>query len=377
MKKISSLSIFFPAYNEEENIETTVREALSVAAELTDAYEVIIINDGSKDQTGAIADQLVAENPAHVRVVHHQPNQGYGAAVWSGIQAAKYEYVFFTDADLQFELSELDRLVAEVPKHSVVIGYRAPRRDPLMRLLNAKGWNVLNRLLFGLKVRDIDCAFKLFDRELVANLPIRSRGAMMSAEMLIRLQRAGIIFKEVPVTHKPRQFGEATGAKPAVILRAFREMFQIYRTELGNPTILQIAKFGLVGVLNTALDLAAYFALTRTVPLASEYLLATKGFSFFLGTVSSFILNRAWTFQLEAKVKFAEVAKFYASVLSALILNVGATYVFYRLVGLSDLVAVLLATVVTFSWSFVLSRFWVFNLGPRPTESSRTVVYPA
>src|SRR6185436_6024470 len=118
--------------------------------------------------------------------------------------------------------------------------------------------------LFGLKVRDIDCAFKLFNRELVASLPIQSRGAMMSAEMLIRLQREGLVFKEVPVTHKPRLAGEATGAKPAVILRAFREMFQIYSgAELGKPTVAQVLKFGVVGVINTLIDLVAYFAFTR------------------------------------------------------------------------------------------------------------------
>jgi hypothetical protein len=131
-------------------------------------------------------------------------------------------------------LEELKDLVQYVPDHDVVIGYRAKRRDPLMRLLNAKGWNILNRMLFGLRVRDIDCAFKLFKRDLVKDLPVKARGAMLSAEFLIRLQRRGIIFKEIPVTHLPRLKGSPTGAKPAVIIRAFKEMLQIYNNELGD-----------------------------------------------------------------------------------------------------------------------------------------------
>ncbi len=226
MKNLS-ISVFFPAYNEEKNITKTVELAHDVLARISQNYEIIIVNDGSKDATGTIANNLALKN-ARVRVVHHDKNLGYGAAVWSGIHSAKYDLVFFTDADLQFDLREIERLLVFIPEYRVVIGYRSPRRDPFMRLVNAWGWNSLVRLLFGLRVKDIDCAFKLFEKKLVADLPLKTRGATMSAELLIRLQRKGIAWKEVPVSHFPRSYGSPTGAKLSVICRAFRELFGLY-----------------------------------------------------------------------------------------------------------------------------------------------------
>lgn len=240
-KKIS-LSLFFPAYNEEENIAATVAEAQAIAEKVSDDYEIIIVNDGSKDKTGDIADALALKD-ARIKVVHHHPNQGYGAAVWSGVQVATKEHVFFTDADLQFDIQELSKLVEYVDTHDVIIGYRAKRRDPFMRLVNAKGWNILNRILFGLKVKDIDCAFKLFKRAVIKDIPVQSRGAMLSAELLIRLARQGIVFKEIPVTHLPRRMGSPTGAKPAVIIRAFKEMIKMYRGDLGKKNSYVLPKF--------------------------------------------------------------------------------------------------------------------------------------
>jgi len=226
MKNLS-LSVFFPAYNEEANIQKTIETADAVLRAITQEYELIVVNDGSRDQTGKLAEEVARKN-SRVRVIHHEKNLGYGAAVWSGMHAARYPWIFFTDADLQFDFSEISKLIAHIPEYRVVLGYRAPRRDSFMRLLNAKGWNWLVRSLFGLKVRDIDCAFKLIERKLVVDLPLETRGATMSAEMLIRLQRKGIVWKEVPVSHFPRSYGSPTGAKPAVIWRAFRELFCLY-----------------------------------------------------------------------------------------------------------------------------------------------------
>jgi glycosyltransferase involved in cell wall biosynthesis len=192
-EKPLSLSVFFPAYNEEENIENSVREAERVLQVLTNDYEIIVVNDGSKDATGSIADRLAEENQ-RVKVVHHSPNQGYGAAVWSGMQAATKDYIFFTDADLQFKLEEITCLIEHIDTYDVVIGYRAKRQDPPLRLLNAWGWNLLNRIAFGLTIRDVDSAFKLFKREVVQHVPVISRGAMFSAELMIRLERQGIVF---------------------------------------------------------------------------------------------------------------------------------------------------------------------------------------
>jgi glycosyltransferase involved in cell wall biosynthesis len=222
-----SISLFFPAYNEEANIRASVLRADEVLRVITDQYEITVVNDGSKDRTGVIADEL-ARNNAHVRVIHHPKNLGYGDGLVSGIRAAKYDWIFFTDADLQFRLEEINKLLAFTPEYRVVIGYRAPRMDSKMRLLNAWGWKILIRILYGLKVRDIDCAFKLFDRKVIVDLPIVTRGATLSAEILIRLKKAGVTWKEVPVSHLARQKGKATGAKVSVIVRAFKELFKLY-----------------------------------------------------------------------------------------------------------------------------------------------------
>lgn len=360
MKKDITLSIFFPAYNEEENIVESVRQAEEVVQDITDTYEIIIVNDGSKDHTAEIADEL-ARNNERVRVVHHSPNQGYGAAVWSGIQASQYDYVFFTDSDLQFDLSELHNLVRFVPDYKAVLGYRARRKDPFMRRLNAKGWNILNRLLFGLRVDDIDCAFKLLDRRTVADLYVQSRGAMMSAEMLIRLSRQGVEFKEVPVTHLPRQHGTQTGAHPKVILRAFKDMISVFMGDLGKQMRVELIRFAGVGLVNTAIDIGSYIALTRFVPFFGSNLFLTKALTFFLGSLFSFTFNRMWTFKYGGALTVGEFIRFYTTVGSSVLVNVASVFVLHGLLGLNDILAVILATGITFVWNFILTKLWVFR----------------
>ena len=363
MKPIS-LSIFFPAYNEEDNIREAVEEAVRVASSspYVRDFEVIVVNDGSSDHTLALARELAARHGA-VRVVDHISNRGYGAALKSGIAAATKEYIFFTDADLQFDIVELQNLLVHLDSFDVVVGYRAPRRDPLMRLLNAKGWNLLNRLLFGLRVRDIDCAFKVFRRELVQELPLSSRGAMLSAEILIRLSRSGAAIKEVPVSHLPRRAGSPTGAKPSVIMRALSEMMQLYFGELGAPTQKEVLRFMSVGVVNTLLDATAYIALTRGTVVFSHHLVAAKFFSFLLGTVSSLLLNRSLTFGLTGRLSAGEVVRFYAVTSLGILINVEVMNVLVG-AGMYDLLALVLTTAVTFGFNFLLSKFWVFKSEP-------------
>jgi putative flippase GtrA len=270
------------------------------------------------------------------------------------------DYVFFTDADLQFDIVELQNLLVHLPHYSVVIGYRAPRRDPLPRLINARGWNLLNRLLFGLKIRDIDCAFKIFKRTLVQDIHLESQGAMVSAELLVRLKREGVAIKEVPVSHLPRRAGAATGAKLSVILRAVREMVMLYGGDLGSITHKQVLRFATVGVFNTLLDAAAYIALTRTTVVFGEHLVAAKFFSFLAGTISSLLLNRYWTFGVRGALTSGEVTRFYATVSLSLVINVTAMQMFLT-VGVHDLMALILSTGLSFLTNFILSRKWVFK----------------
>ncbi len=370
MKPIS-LSIFFPAYNEEANIALTVEKTVRVVSEspYIKEYEIIIVNDGSTDGTLRVAEQL-AEKYNTVRVVDHVYNRGYGAALRTGLSAATKDYVFFTDADLQFDILELQNLLVHIPGNDAIIGYRAPRRDPALRLLNAWGWNKLNRLFFGLRIMDIDCAFKLFKREQVQQLKLRSKGAMISAETLIRLTRTGATIKEIPVSHLPRLYGSPTGAKLSVIFRAFREMVSLYSSDLGLVGNKEVFKFMAVGVLNTLLDLGGYLLLTRFLGFGSIPT-AAKFFSFMLGTISSLFLNRAWTFGMKEALTWREVLRFYTVVSLSITLNVSAMYFFVHVLGLYDLVALVATTVITFGANYVLSKFWVFK---KTTESAPTLI---
>ena len=228
MNRLAGLSVFFPAYNEEKNIERMCTSLKTVLPRVAEDYEIIIVNDGSRDRTGEIADRLVKEDQ-RVRVVHHERNQGYGAAVRSGINACEKEYFFFTDGDGQFDVSQLSKLTPYLTDHDGVIGFRLNRQDPWLRSLNAWAWNRLVRLMLGLKVRDINCAFKLFRRTIFNPIHLEYTGAMVSTEMLVKLRKKGYRLYEIGVLHSPRSGGKQTGAKPRVILRAFKELFQFYR----------------------------------------------------------------------------------------------------------------------------------------------------
>jgi glycosyltransferase involved in cell wall biosynthesis len=233
-----SISLVLPAYNEADNIEPMVAEATPALEANAEDYEIIVVDDGSADGTAAVTRQVMETHP-HVRLVQHPVNQGFGAAVFSGFTAAEKDWIFYTDADRQFVLDELSRFVPYMDKSDLIAGYRAPRRDPFMRVFYGKGWSMLCTLLFGYTVRDVDCGFKLFRREIIQRLApqIDSRGATFSIEWLVRAKRAGYRFVELPVTHRPRVAGSQTGANINVIVRAFRELMR-FRLQLwreGKP----------------------------------------------------------------------------------------------------------------------------------------------
>jgi glycosyltransferase involved in cell wall biosynthesis len=226
--RLPRLSYFFPAHNEEANVEGLVAEALETLPSLAETFEIIVVNDGSRDATGRIADELTAANPGIVRAVHHRTNQGYGAALRSGFRAARFEHVGFTDGDRQFNVADLGRLIermAQADDPDAVVGYRIKRADPLVRTFYARAYRLANRIFFGLRVRDVDCACKLFRRSALEGIAVESGGAFFSAELLIKLQTAGRSVAEVGVPHYPRTAGSPTGAKPSVVLRAVRDFW--------------------------------------------------------------------------------------------------------------------------------------------------------
>lgn len=225
---MASISLVLPAYNEAENIEPVIAEATPALASITDDYEIVIVDDGSRDATAAVAKRAASSDP-HVRLVQHQVNQGFGASVFSGFVNAAKDWILYTDADRQFVLGELANFVPLMDRADLIAGYRAPRRDPFLRVLFGKGWSMLCTLLFGYTVRDVDCGFKLLRRAMVDDLAdrIASRGATFSIEWLVRAKRAGYRFAELPVSHRPRVAGSQTGANIKVITRAFRELWRL------------------------------------------------------------------------------------------------------------------------------------------------------
>jgi glycosyltransferase involved in cell wall biosynthesis len=228
--RVSELSFFFPAHDEEANLEALVDEALAVLPGLAAKFEVIAVDDGSKDRTPAIADELAARHPDLFRVVHHPVNLGYGAALRSGFRAARYDLIGFIDGDRQFKVVDLGRLttrIAAADSPDVVVGYRLKRADPPIRRWYARIYRLSNRVLFGVRVRDIDCACKLFKREALEPIRVASGGAFFTAELLIKLRFEGRRIGQVGVPHYARTAGSPTGAKPSVVFRAVRDFWSL------------------------------------------------------------------------------------------------------------------------------------------------------
>jgi glycosyltransferase involved in cell wall biosynthesis len=225
-----SISAFFPCFNEAKNVGKLIHNCDEVLKKLTNEYEIIIIDDGSSDQTEAVMKEIQSKNDK-VRYYRHIKNRGYGAALYTGFQKSRYDYVFFSDGDNQFELSEIGLLVNKIDEADLVTGYRHKRADSAGRLLNAWVWRLLVRIVFGIRITDIDCAFKLFKRDTIQKIVTNgmiSRGALINTEIYARMKRLGMSVIEVPVTHYVRISGQATGANIKVILRALYELVKLY-----------------------------------------------------------------------------------------------------------------------------------------------------
>lgn len=220
-----SISFFSPVYNEEENVGELIEEANKVLSELSNDYEVIIVNDGSSDNTEHIIDSYVKEGKAiHIK---HNINLGYGSALISGFNNAKKDIVFFTDGDLQFNISDLSNYINLLDKYDGVIGYRVNRKDNFIRRANAFVWKTFIDLVYGLNIKDPNCAFKIFRRNAIKDIGLKSSGATINAELLLKLKDKGCNLVEVPVEHFYRVNGVASGGNPLVIIKALRDTFRL------------------------------------------------------------------------------------------------------------------------------------------------------
>jgi glycosyltransferase involved in cell wall biosynthesis len=226
MKQLSEISAVLPCYNEAGNIEPLVNKMIGTLNEVADDWEIVIVDDGSIDGTDEVLGRL-AERSKSIRVVTHPENQGYGAALRSGFLAAKKKLVFYTDGDGQFDPTDISRLLPLLPDYEIVSAYREKRSDSFLRRVNAAIYGSALCLLFGFRLRDVDCAFKIYPGRLFREIEIISDGAVVDAEILIKAKKLGYRIGQVGVTHFPRQAGKQTGANLTVVARAFRELFKL------------------------------------------------------------------------------------------------------------------------------------------------------
>jgi glycosyltransferase involved in cell wall biosynthesis len=233
-----TISAVLPAYNEEENIETATSRVADVLRSLgLRDWEVILVDDGSIDQTGQIADGLAGEDPAHIRVFHHDPNRGYAEALKTGFTNARHQLIFYTDSDNQFDVSEITSLLRLIDEADIVNGFRIYRFDPLTRLVLSWGFNLLVRIAFRIKIRDIDCAFKLFRREVFDKVTIESKKFFVDAEVLAKARYYGFRMAEVGVRHYPRPAGRSTVRAshiPATLIELARIWINIHSKPRGK-----------------------------------------------------------------------------------------------------------------------------------------------
>ncbi len=222
-----SVSVVIPAYNEEENIEEVVEKLFSFLPKISYSFEVIVVNDGSSDRTGEILGQLKKEL-GKLKVITHARNYGYGAALLSGFAGACHEWVFFMDGDGQFDIRDLTLFLPYIDKYQIIVGYRKKRMDKWYRIVYARIFSFFCYHLFGIKVRDINCAFKLIQKELLEQLCLESRGATINAEMLAKVKIMGIAVKEIGVGHFPRKKGKETGGNLMVVIKALLYLVILY-----------------------------------------------------------------------------------------------------------------------------------------------------
>lgn len=226
------LSVFFPCYNEEKNIKNTVSKTIPILNKNIKNWEIILINDGSKDNTAKVLEQLKKEYPNNIKIITHNPNRGYGAALKSGLYNSKYNWIAFADSDGQFDFGEITKFIKlqNKTKSDIVIGYYLSRQVSKMTIITSKIWEIIVFILFGLKVTDIDCGFKLINKKVVETIPKleAERGAFISSEFLIKAKKAGFKISEIGVHHYPRTEGKATGRNIKVILKSFSDLFTLW-----------------------------------------------------------------------------------------------------------------------------------------------------
>ena len=230
--KINELSVFLPAYNEEENIAASIENVTEAVSKYAEKWELIIVDDGSVDNTYEIASRF-SKPGGNIRVIRHNKNLGYGASLKTGLYESKYAWISFIDSDGQFDFGEIAKFISKQAETGadLVIGYYKKRKASFTKIATSKIWEAFVFILFGLKVKDIDCGFKLISKKVIETIPRleSERGAFISSELLIKAKKKGFKIVEIPVTHYPRLKGKGTGRKLNVILESFIDLFKLWK----------------------------------------------------------------------------------------------------------------------------------------------------
>ncbi len=221
--KLKSVSFFCPAYYDEKNLPDLIKDAVNLLEEVAEKYEIIIVEDGSPDDTGKVADEL-AKTYEHVKVIHHEKNKGYGEALKTGFKTAKYDWIIYTDGDHQYNIFDFKKLLAYANEYDAITGYRQNYSITPFRRIQSKIFNTLVTTLGSINLKDINCSIKIYRKKVIDAMEIESSSAFIDAEMLVKAKKLGFKIKEVPVQHYPRLHGQASGAKPKVVINTFKDL---------------------------------------------------------------------------------------------------------------------------------------------------------
>mgnify|MGYP001597354491 CR=1 FL=1 len=353
MEKLKEVSAFFPAYNEEGNIENVVRTAVNVLSQHADNYEIIVVDDGSSDKTAEIVRNLSKENDK-IRVVSHKKNMGYGMALRTGFKSCRYEWIVFTDSDGQFNFSEFPNFIKEQErtKADLVIGYYIKRKVSPVRKMNSRFWQLLIWILLGLKVRDIDCGFKFIRKKVIDSMVLTSeRGAFISTEFLVKAKEKKFKIVEIPASHYPRKAGQATGASLKVILSSFWDLYKIKKTFIrfffvgATSSLMSILLFNLFFALKLSFTLSLLFSLLSSI-------------------IYNFSMNKYLTFSAGKGMLKEQIWKYAVVYSIAHGTNFIVSNIANRLLGGGTIMAnvsVLIGIAVSIPFSFFGYLLWVFK----------------
>ena len=353
MEKLKEVSCFFPAYNEEENIVRTIQAAKMVLEKIAEKYEIIVVDDGSKDKTAEIVKRISSGND-RVRLVSHEKNMGYGMALRTGFKSCRYEWIVFTDSDGQFDFTEFPNFIKEQKKTQadLVVGYYKKRQVPLKRKFNTFVWQLIIRALLGLKVRDIDCGFKFIRKSVIDSMTLTSeRGAFISTEFLSKAVQSKHKIVEIPVTHYPRKGGDATGADIKVILNSFKDLYNVKR---------RFFLFFFVGLTSTLLSLVL-FNLLFFFNLSFQLSLII---SLLFSVTYNFLMNRNLTFSAKTGPIKEQLFRYSIVYLIAHGINFAVSSITVGILGEGALkanIAVMVGIAVSIPFSFMGYLLWAFK----------------